>query len=60
MVTHDLQGALLFADRVLMLKDGHVVEVSEPSAFVKSANPDVREFLDAQLIIPDFLERNKL
>ena len=33
-VTHDLQGALLFADRVLMLKDGHVVEVSEPSAFV--------------------------
>ena len=59
-VTHDLQGALLFADRVLMLKDGHVVEASEPSAFVKSANPDVREFLDAQLITPDFLERNKL
>ena len=43
-----------------MLKDGHVVEASEPSAFVKSANPDVREFLDAQLITPDFLERNKL
>ena len=59
-VTHDLQGALLFADRVLMLKDGHVVEVSEPSAFVKSTNPDVRDFLDAQLITPDFLERNKL
>ena len=59
-VTHDLQGALLFADRVLMLKDGHVVEVSEPSAFVKSTNPDVREFLDAQLITPDFLERNTL
>ena len=55
-----MQGALLFADRVLMLKDGHVVEVSEPAAFVKSDNPDVREFLDAQLITPDFLERNKL
>ena len=59
-VTHDLQGALLFADRVLMLKNGRVAEVSEPSAFVKSANPDVREFLDAQLITPDFLERSTL
>ena len=56
-VTHDLQGALLFVDRVLMLKDGHVVEVSEPAAFVRSTNPDVREFLDAQLITPDILER---
>ena len=55
-VTHDLQGALLFADRVLMLKDGHVVEASAPAAFVKSSNPDVREFLDAQLITPDILE----
>ena len=59
-VTHDLQGALLFADRVLMLKGGHVVEVSEPAAFVRSENPEVREFLDAQLITPDFFERNKL
>ena len=56
-VTHDLQGALLFVDRVLMLKDGHVVEVSEPAEFVKSTNPDVREFLDAQLITPDILAR---
>ena len=55
-VTHDLQGALLFADRVLMLKNGHVVEASAPAAFVKSPNPDVREFLDAQLITPDILE----
>lgn len=55
-VTHDLQGALLFADRMLMLKDGHVVEASAPAAFVKSSNPDVREFLDAQLITPDILE----
>ena len=52
-VTHDLQGALLFVDRVLMLKDGPVVEVSEPAEFMKSTNPDVREFLDAQLITPD-------
>ena len=58
-VTHDLQGALLFADRVLMLKGGHVVEVSEPSAFVRSENPEVREFLDAQLITPDFFESHQ-
>ena len=56
-VTHDLQGALLFADRVLMLKDGHVVEASVPAVFVQSSNPDVRDFLDAQLITPDILER---
>ena len=41
-----------------MLKDGHVVEVSEPDVFVRSENPEVREFLDAQLITPDFLERS--
>ena len=58
-VTHDLQGALLFADRVLMLKGGHVVEASEPSAFVRSENPEVREFLDAQLITPDFFESHQ-
>jgi len=49
-VTHDLQGALLFADRILMLKNGHVVETSPPAAFVRSANPEVREFLAAQFI----------
>ena len=49
-VTHDLQGALLFADRILMLKAGHVVEISAPAAFVRSTNRDVRDFLDAQFI----------
>lgn len=56
-VTHDLQGALLFADRVLMLKNGRVAEVSKPEEFVRSSNPDVREFLDAQFITPDLLEK---
>lgn len=49
-VTHDLQGALLFADRILMLKGGRVVESTPPAEFVRSANPEVREFLDAQFI----------
>ena len=49
-VTHDLQGALLFADRILMLKEGHVVEASTPAEFVRSTNGDVRDFLDAQFV----------
>ena len=49
-VTHDLQGALLCADRIAMLTAGHFVEVSEPADFVKSEQPDVRGFLDAQFI----------
>ena len=49
-VTHDLLGALLFADRILMLKGGHVVACETPERFVVSANPEVREFLAAQFI----------
>lgn len=49
-VTHDIQNALLFAGRILMLKAGRVVECSTPERFVASANPDVRDFLDAQFI----------
>ena len=49
-VTHDLLGALLFADRILMLKSGHVVACETPERFVVSDNPEVREFLEAQFI----------
>jgi len=49
-VTHDLQGALLIADRIAMLMDGHFVEVSDPKTFVASDEPEVRGFLDAQFI----------
>ena len=49
-VTHDLLGALLFADRILMLKGGHVVACETPERFVASTNSEVREFLDAQFI----------
>ena len=49
-VTHDLQGALLSADRIAMLKDGRFVEVSDPKTFVASDQPDVRGFLEAQFI----------
>ena len=58
-VTHDLQGALLFADRLLMLKEGHVVETSTPEAFVHSTNKDVRDFLDAQFITESSFQQMK-
>ncbi len=50
MVSHDLQGALLIADRIAMLTGGRFVEVSEPKQFVKTEQADVRKFLDAQFI----------
>jgi len=49
-VTHDLQGALLIADRIAMLTGGRFVEVSAPADFVATEQPDVRGFLDAQFI----------
>lgn len=58
-VTHDLQGAMLFASRILMLKNGRVVECATPEDFVHSANPDVREFLAAQFITETTLKQMK-
>ena len=46
-VTHDLQGALGFADRILLLKDGHVSFCDTPAKFAQSTNRDVVEFLAA-------------
>ena len=46
-VTHDLQGALAIADRILLLKGGKAVECSTPDEFVKSENRDAKEFLAA-------------
>jgi len=55
-VTHDLQGALLIADRIAMLTGGRFVEVSPPKTFVATDQPDVRGFLDAQFISKKGLE----
>jgi len=49
-VSHDLQGALLIADRIAMLTGGRFVEVSVPKVFVATDQADVRGFLDAQFI----------
>ena len=46
-VTHDLQAALSLADRILLLKEGHVIACQSPSEFVRSERSEVREFLAA-------------
>lgn len=46
-VTHDLAGACSMANRILMLKDGHVELVATPAEFMKSEIPAVREFVSA-------------
>lgn len=55
-VTHDLQGALLIADRIAMLTGGRFVEVSAPKAFAATDQADVRGFLDAQFIKKNGIE----
>jgi len=49
-VTHDLQGALMTADRIAMLAEGRFIEMNAPAAFVKTEQPKARAFLDAQFI----------
>ena len=48
MVTHDLRSAFGAADRIAMLSEGRVIEISTPEEFRKSENPLVREFISAQ------------
>ena len=46
-VTHDLQGALAMADRILLLKGGRVVACAAPGEFTQLEDSAVREFLAA-------------
>jgi phospholipid/cholesterol/gamma-HCH transport system ATP-binding protein len=56
-VTHDMISALTVGDRIAMLHQGRVVEVSTPAEFLQSKHPEVRDFLDAQYISSDFLKQ---
>ena len=49
-VTHDLHSALAIGDRLAMLSEGRVATVATPAEFVRSKNPRVVEFLEAQYI----------
>ena len=53
-VTHDLYGALLSADRIALLHQGRFVEVNTPEQFIRSEQPNVRGFLDAQFVPRDW------
>lgn len=44
-VTHDLQTAFKISDRVALLYNGIIVEVTETEDFKKSNNPHVRQFI---------------
>ncbi len=46
-VTHDLASALKMSTRVMLLKDGRVLECAAPQEFLKSTNPVVKEFIAA-------------
>ena len=46
-VTHDLAGACSFADRIMMLKDGHVVLAASPNEFMESEIPEVQDLISA-------------
>ena len=49
-VTHDLHSALAIGTRIAMLYEGEIVELATPEEFVRSKNPVVRSFLEAQYI----------
>ena len=46
-VTHDVASALGMADRILLLADGKAAFCGTPAAFRGSAEPHVREFVEA-------------
>ena len=46
-VTHDLASALKMSARVMLLKDGKVIECAPPQAFQKSTNSAVMSFIAA-------------
>jgi phospholipid/cholesterol/gamma-HCH transport system ATP-binding protein len=51
-VTHDLKTAFKLSDRVGLLYDGQIVEVSDTENFKNSDNPYVRQFIKGSRIGP--------
>jgi phospholipid/cholesterol/gamma-HCH transport system ATP-binding protein len=47
-VTHDVEGALAFADRIALLHSGKLQFLGTPQAFRNSPNPLVRAFADRE------------
>lgn len=51
-VTHDIQDALRFADRIALLHNGRIVAEAPPSDFVQLSNPMVQQFLRGESVGP--------
>jgi osmoprotectant transport system ATP-binding protein len=47
MVTHDLQEAILLADRIAVMKDGRLLALGEPAALLVSSDPDIAALMAA-------------
>lgn len=52
LVTHDIEAALRFADRVALLYQGRIVWTGSPSELQRSPNPLVRQFVEGGLTGP--------
>jgi osmoprotectant transport system ATP-binding protein len=51
-VTHDMDEALKLADRIVLMKDGQVVQTGEPEELIRNpANDFVREFIGEKHIL---------
>ncbi len=49
-ISHDIPSALRLADQIVFLDQGRVAFRGGPAEFVKSVNPAIRRFLDADLV----------
>jgi ABC-type transporter Mla maintaining outer membrane lipid asymmetry ATPase subunit MlaF len=49
-------SALTISDRIAMLHEGQLSEISTPQDFLASENPVVSNFLDSQCISRNFFE----
>jgi osmoprotectant transport system ATP-binding protein len=52
-VTHDLREALLLADRIALMEDGHLIVNLPVAEFSRSPDPLVRAYLEAFSGLPD-------
>ena len=57
LVTHDVQEALLVADRIGLMEGGKLVEIEKPDGFLRSGNPAVAAVLAS---LPDRSRREAL
>lgn len=59
MVTHDLNEAVFFANKIILMKEGHIIQTGTINDFIQSpADPFVTKFVNAQLGRIKNIEKN--